>query len=101
MRTIPRLCLIAVASVVVLSGLPSSGDDPSWKEKTIPQWDDQDAKQVLNDSPWVKSVKLEKVRDLSVFERRDGGDWDNGIAPGSGLSGAGLAALLGILDPSQ
>jgi hypothetical protein len=92
-----RLGLLAFAFIV----LPLSGDDPAWMEKPIPQWDDQDAKQVLADSPWVKSVKLEKVRDLSVFARRDGGDWDAGIAPGGGLAGAGLAALLGVLDPQS
>jgi|SRR5579863_1561917 hypothetical protein len=94
MHPIPRLCLLAFASVVVLSG-----EDPSWKEKPIPQWDDQDAKQVLADSPWVKSVMLERVRDLSVFERRDGGNWDAGIAPGGGLAGAGVLGLLAVFDP--
>ena len=76
MGPIPKLNLLAVASVLLLSGLPLTGDDPSWKDKSIPQWDDQDAKQVLAESPWVKSVKLERVRDLSEFERRDGGNWE-------------------------
>jgi hypothetical protein len=94
MHPIPRLCLLAFASVVLLPG-----DDPSWKDKPIPQWDDQDAKQVLADSPWVKSVMLERVRDLSVFERRDGGNWDAGIAPGGGLASAGVIAALAVFDP--
>jgi hypothetical protein len=93
MHPIQRLCLLAAVSVVVLSG-----DDPSWKEKPIPQWDDQDARQVLADSPWVKSVKLEKVRDLSVFERRDGGNWDAGIKPGVGLAGLDLFGFGGVFD---
>lgn len=76
MRPIPRLCLLAIASAVLLSG-----DDPSWKEKSIRQWDDQNAKQVLDDSPWVKSVKLERVRDLSKFESRDGGNMSAGNPP--------------------
>jgi hypothetical protein len=76
MRLIRRSCLIAFASVVL-----QAQDDPSWKNKPIPQWDDQDAKQVLANSPWVKNVKLDKVRDLSKFERRDGGNWGVGIGP--------------------
>src|SRR5580658_4880777 len=96
MRLLPRSCLFAIASVALLSG-----DDPSWKEKPIPQWDDQDAKQVLADSPWVKSVKLERVRYLSEFERRDGGNWEAGIAPGIGLSGAGLLGLLAVFDSND
>ena len=82
MRPIPRLYLLVFAPVVLLSG-----DDPSWKEKSIPQWDDQDAQQVLADSPWVKSVQPERVRDLSEFERRDSGDWEAGLKPGVGLIG--------------
>jgi hypothetical protein len=96
MRPIPRLCLLAVASVVLLSG-----SIPSWEQKTIPQWDDQDAKQVLADSPWVKSVKLERVRDLSKFERRDGGNMSAGIPPYVGLFWLDLSALGGLFGPSN
>jgi hypothetical protein len=97
MRPIQQLCLFALFSVTLFSRPPLPGDDPSWKEKPIPQWDDQDAKQILADSPWVKHVTLERVRDLSVFERRDGGNWDAGIAPG--LASAGLVSALGVFDP--
>jgi len=90
MCPIPSIPLIAIASVALLSG-----DDPSWQEKTIPQWDDQDAKQVLADSPWVKSVKLERVRDLSKFERRDGGNMSAGIPPYVGVFWLDLSALWG------
>jgi hypothetical protein len=96
MGPIPRLCLLTLASVVLLSG-----DDPSWKDKPIPQWDDQDAKQVLADSPWSKSVKLERLRYLSEFERRDSGNWEAGIPPGIGLSGAGLIGLLAVFDSND
>jgi hypothetical protein len=91
MRTIPRLCLLASASSVLLSGA-----DPSWQEKTIPQWDDQDARQILADSPWVKNVKLERVRDLSKFQRRDGGNMSVGIPPYVGLFWLDLSRLAGI-----
>ena len=80
-----RSILLAVAAVTVLTA-----DDPSWKNKPIAQWDDTDAKQVLADSPWVKNVMLERVRDLSVAERRDSGDWEAGTGRGVGLAGTGL-----------
>jgi hypothetical protein len=96
MRAIPRLCLLAIASAVLLSG-----DDPSWKEKTIPQWDDQDAKQVLAESPWVKSVKLERVRDLSKFERRDGGNMSAGVPPYVGSFWFDLSALSGLFGANS
>jgi hypothetical protein len=96
MRPILRLCLLALASLVLLSG-----DDPSWQAKTIPQWDDQDAKQVLADSPWVKSVKLERVRDLSKFERRDGGNMSAGIPPYVGFFWLDLEGLSGLFGGSN
>src|SRR5580658_10182535 len=82
MHPLPRLCLLAFTSVLLLSG-----DEPSWKDKSIPQWDDQDAQQVLADSPWVKNIQPERVRDLSEFERRDGGNWEAGLKPGVGITG--------------
>jgi hypothetical protein len=96
MRPIPRLCVLAIASVFLLSG-----DDLSWQQKTIPQWDDQDAKQVLADSPWVKSAKLERVRDLSKFERRDGGNMSAGIPPYVGFFWIDLSALDGLFGTSR
>jgi hypothetical protein len=88
-------CLLAVASVVMLSG-----DEPSWKQKPILQWDDQDAKDVLADSPWVKNSKLQKVRYLSEYERRDSGNWEAGIAARDGL-GFDLAPLLGLFGENN
>src|SRR5579863_3875850 len=96
MHPIPRLCLLAFASVVVLSG-----EDPSWKSKPIPQWDDQDAKEVLADSPWVKSVKLDRVRDLSKFERRDGGNMSAGIPPYVGFFWFDAAAFSGLFGSNS
>jgi hypothetical protein len=96
MRPIPRLSLLAVTSAVLLSGRPFAGDDSTWKEKSIPQWDDQDARQILSDSPWVKSVKLERVRDLSKFQRRDGGNLSAGVPPYVGTFWLDLSGLSGL-----
>ena len=49
--------------------------------------------QVLANSPWVKYVRPEHVRDLSPFERRDGGDWQAGVGKGLGLD-----ALIGLFE---
>jgi len=71
-------------------------DDPSWKNKPMRQWDPEDARQVLTDSPWAKSVTPQWVRDLSPDERRDSGDL--GADQGKGL---GLDGLIGIIDPAR
>jgi hypothetical protein len=82
----------ACAAVTLLGA-----EDPSWKNKPIPEWDEQDAKQLLADSPWVGNVRLEKVRDLSEFERRDGGDWEAGIGPRIGWE----EEIFGLFGPTS
>jgi len=82
---VAKSCLLAFAAVALLAA-----DDPSWKNKLVSEWDQEDARQVLANSPWVKSVTLNKVRDLSKFERRDGGDWEAGIGPTVGFAAIGL-----------
>lgn len=72
------------------AALLMAADNPSW-QKPVAQWDLTDAKQVLEDSPWSKSVHLQHVRYLSEHERRDSGNWEADIGPG-----LGLAALEGI-----
>jgi hypothetical protein len=79
MRVFAGTCLLAFASIVLLPG-----DEPSWKQKPVLQWDDQDAKLLLADSPWVKNVKLQRVRYMSEFERRDSGNWEAGIVARNG-----------------
>ena len=96
MRPIPRVCLLGIASVVLLSG-----DDLSWNNKPIPQWNDEDAKQVLSDSPWAKNVKLDRVRDLSKFERRDGGNMSAGVPPYVGVFWLDLSGLAGVFGSNS
>jgi hypothetical protein len=69
--------------------------NPSWKNKPIPQWTDEESKQVLVDSPWVKWSEPVWLRDMSEEERRDSGDWE--ATEGHGV---GLAALLGLMGGS-
>jgi hypothetical protein len=84
--------------VAVLSAVPPCGaaaDAPSWKDKPVAQWSEGDAKQVLTDSPWVKQITPQNVRDLSPDERRNGGDMQAGIGQGVGIAG------LGVLGPRR
>jgi hypothetical protein len=80
MQPIP--CLLTFGAALVLTA-----DEPAWKSKPIAQWNEQDAQQVLAGSPWSKNVKLDQVRDLSVAERRDGGNWEASEGHGVGLAG--------------
>jgi hypothetical protein len=74
----------------VSPNLSSAASHPFWSDTPIPQWSEEDAKQLLADSPWVKTVQLDVVRNLSMFERRDGGDMNAGVPTGFGLTTAGL-----------
>src|ERR1700685_765220 len=80
--------------LLLLAACFLSGEDtPSWKTKPVEQWNGEDAKQILADSPWVGRANLQVIPDRSPAERRDSGDWDAGA--GEGL---GLAALLEIFS---
>jgi|ERR1700733_3130545 len=72
--------------------LTATAFNPSWKDAPVAQWSQEDATQFLADSPWSKNVHLDKVRNLSLFERRDGGDWEAGIPSGIGIAELGLFA---------
>jgi hypothetical protein len=79
-----------LSSGQVKPGELAAASNPSWRDAPVAQWSEQDAKQLLSNSPWSKKVHLDKVRDLSLFERRDGGDWEAGISSGFGLAETGL-----------
>src|ERR1700739_356563 len=81
MRTMPKF-FILVFAVNLLTGA-----GPSWKDKPITQWDEQDAKQFLVDSPWIKYSKPAALPAQNEFQRRDGG------VMGGGQNGIGIEAL--------
>jgi hypothetical protein len=88
MPRISKFGLIPMSTALLMA----TAYTPSWKDSPVAQWSEDDAKQLLNDSPWAKNVHLDKVRNLSVFERRDGGDWEAGIPSGIGMAELGLLA---------
>ena len=90
----PRVLQAVPLFVAVCLLLPA--EDPTWKSKPVRQWDQEDAKQVLADSPWAKSVTPQWVRDLSPDERRNSGDLEADQGKGVGLDG-----LIGIFDPAR
>jgi hypothetical protein len=85
MRRVAKLGFVPLFAAVLVAAY-----GPSWQNTPVPQWSEDDARQLLADSPWVKTVQLDQVRNLSKFERRDGGDWEAGIGPSVGLAGTGI-----------
>ncbi len=59
--------------------------DPEWKVKPPSSWTEEDARQILSDSPWAKTVKA-GVRNLQTEDqRREGGNM--GKPTGIGFDG--------------
>jgi hypothetical protein len=77
-------CLLPLGAVLLMAA------DASWKDKALSQWNEEDARQILTDSPWVRYVTPENLPDKSPDQRRDGGDWDEGIGHGVGIAGTGI-----------
>lgn len=95
MGAMPKRRRLIVLPLFLAACLVASAGDPSWKNKPMRQWDREDAKQVLTDSPWAGSVTPQWVRDLSPDERRDSGDMQADQGKGVGLEG-----LIGIFNPA-
>lgn len=75
--------------------------DPAWKSKPTPDWTEEDARQILSNSPWAKTVKGMISRRQTEDERREGGNM--GQAHGVGYDGiddkkAAPQVPTGILD---
>lgn len=81
-----RPCLPLLATLLFAAA------DPSWRLKPISQWDAEDAKQLLADSPWVKRVTPHWLPDLSRSQREEGGNLNEGIGGGVGIEGTGILA---------
>ena len=75
--------------------LLAAGDQP-WKDKQIAAWSEDDAKQVLADSPWAKTVTPTLARSEDGGERRRGGGMGGGGGIGIGGIGLGIPGLGGM-----
>jgi len=76
----------------VLSTLMLTGADQAWKNKQYPEWTEDDAKEVMTDSPWAKSVVavLVKPRGREEQARHRGRIGIGGFGIGrTGSDGAG------------
>ena len=71
-----RVILLLTAWAVILIAA-----DPSWKNKPTAAWTEDDARQILTDSPWAKTVKAMISPLQTEDERRAGGKMgqDHGV----------------------
>jgi hypothetical protein len=78
---------VFVAGVVLLAA-----GAPTWKTKPVAQWTEDDAREVLRNSPWVKRAVVAILPELTAEQRRKGG------ATGGG-HGVGIEGLTGAAEP--
>ena len=79
--------LFLSCTVLLLAG------GPSWQSKPIAQWDQNDAKQVLRSSPWVKRATISLLYQPNESQLRSGGKMGGG--KGVGLESLELSNLVG------
>jgi hypothetical protein len=68
----------------------TAADPPQpWKDKQVPEWNEDDTKQILSDSPWAQTVKPSIDPSASNGRSRQGGG-----GRGSGVSIGGLGGII-------
>ena len=82
MSRIPTLFVLPACVALMLAA------DPAWKTKPVVQWSEDDAKQVLAGSPWVKRAVVTLLPELTAQQRKEGGATGGG--KGVGADGLGL-----------
>jgi hypothetical protein len=85
------ICFFVASNVALLLAA-----DPAWMTKPIQQWNEDDAKQVLTNSPWVRYARPALLPELTEDQRREGGQMGGG--KGVGLQGVGGG---GVFAPAQ
>jgi len=74
-----RILLLIPAAILLVSA------DPSWKNKPAREWTAEEARQVLDDSPWSKKCGAALIPLQTEDERREGGNM--GLPHGIGYDG--------------
>ena len=85
-RQISRISFCALSVALVMAA------QPAWVSKPIPLWSEEDAKQILTDSPWAATVSAGVIPELNPEQRRQGGatGGGKGIGLSEGLEGINL-----------
>ena len=85
---------ISKAPLLIVSAVLLMASGPSWTAKPVQQWNEQDAKQILSSSPWVKKAQPVQLPNTSEAARRQSGRMGGG--QGFGLQTLSPSALTGV-----
>jgi hypothetical protein len=90
---------ISKASLLIVSATLLAASGPSWTNKPIQQWNEQDAKQILSSSPWVKKAQPVQLPNTSEAARRQSGRM--GGSQGVGIQALSPSTLTGVGAKTQ
>jgi hypothetical protein len=90
---------ISRAPLLIVSAALLAASGPSWTNKPIQQWSEEDAKQVLADSPWIKKVTPMELPHISEEAVRQSGRMGGG--QGVDITALTPSALTGVGASSQ
>ena len=77
---------------------------PAWTKKSIAEWNEADARQILLDSPWSRNAAPNVMGSLTAAMRREGGNMDargGGVDGGVGFDNFGLLGTHGAPAPRK
>jgi len=83
-------------SLLPISVMLLSAADQPWKDKESAEWNEDDTRQVLSDSPWAKTVIPSVDNSANNGQRRSGGGMGRGGGIGIGGIGIGLPGTGGM-----
>jgi hypothetical protein len=87
-----KLSFLTIAVALVATG------SQAWKDKRIAEWTEDDAKEVMTESPWAKTVtpSMSGNANVSNGPQRSGGGMGRGGGMGAGGIGIGLPGMGGM-----
>src|ERR1700680_4091267 len=100
-------CRRMLSWLLALSAALALAADLAWKAKEINQWNEEDVRQILSDSPWAKTTVGIISRLETEDERREGGKMGqdhgvgfDGVDP-KGSKPKVVDTLRGAVDPRR
>ena len=81
------------AVVFTLSALSLTAAEQAWKGKQFPEWTEDDAKEVMTDSPWAKTVTPTLVKTPEQDDQPKSGNKRHRAGIGVGSIGIGLPGM--------
>jgi len=92
-----KLTCCFIPPLLLVAGDPQRATSPQWATRRVAEWSEQDARQILSNSPWSRQATPSLLPILSSYQRREGGDMGAGTGGkgGPGLDAANNTGLFG------